>query len=101
TVAMYLAKTITMATAPIVMRDWTPRKIGMTTAVIMKVTVLILVKANIQLVKANIQVVKANIQVVKVNILVVKVNKKVLATNVAMYILVKKITMVIAENVKL
>jgi hypothetical protein len=52
-------------------------------------------------VKANIQVVKANIQVVKVNILVVKVNKKVLATNVAMYILVKKITMVIAENVKL
>ncbi|MDP6296652.1 MAG: hypothetical protein QF674_03800, partial [Candidatus Marinimicrobia bacterium] len=94
TVAMYLAKTITMATAPIVMRDWTPRKIGMTTAVIMKVTVLILVKANIQ-------VVKVNIQVVKVNILVVKVNKKVLATNVAMYILVKKITMVIAENVKL
>ena len=89
---MYLAKTITMATAPIVMRDWTPRKIGMTTAVIMKVTVLILVKATIQLVKANIQLVKANIQLV--------INSQVLAMCVVMN-LSKTINMVTVGNVTL
>jgi hypothetical protein len=71
----------------------------MTTAVNLKVTVLILVKANIQLVKANIQLVKANIQLVKANIQLV-INSQVLAMCVVMN-LSKTINMVTVGNVTL